>query len=230
MTAVAVPLLSLTGPGPVAGQRAESTVIESSSKREFPLALTAPSGAVHSLVGMGVRTRTFLNVKVYAAGYYVDSTGAVVALAEWAGREPKELEDDRNLFDRLLRMDLGMSLRLVMTRDVDGEAMASAFDDALGPRVAAAADRGMPGGAEALARFRGYFGLDKVTDGSILIFNCVDDVLYSTIKGEPAEPISSAALCWSLFDVYLGDKPISSGFKKNVGRGFAKLLAGDATD
>ncbi len=209
-----------------------AVAVESSSKREFPTVIEAgASGHKHVLVGMGVRTRTFLNVKVYAAGYYVDSTPAVAALAPWAETEPKRLENDETMFDRLLRMDFGMTLRLVMVRDVDGEAMASAFDDALAPRVALAeTEKGMPGGAEALARFRGYFGLDKVTDGSELVFSCVDGALHSKIKGETAPVIDSPALCWALFDVYLGNKPISKGIKKNVGRGVHHLLAGAGAD
>ena len=46
----------------------------------------------------------------------------------------------------------------------------------------------------------------------------------SAIRRELRYEITSRALCWALFDVYLGEKPISDGGKKNVMRGFAELL------
>ena len=221
-------LAGLAWAGTGMAQEQAGTVMEESSKRAYPVHLEAgPTGYMHTLVGMGVRTKTFLNVKVYAVGLYIDADAAATALADWAGKEPKELEKDKALFARLLEMDMGMTLRLVMTRDVDGETMASAFDDALAPRLEKAAEMGMPDSTDALATFRGYFGLDKVTDDSELIFSCVDGTLYTRIKGEQADPIESAALCWAMFDVYLGEKPISKGAKKNIGKGFARMLNGE---
>lgn len=215
---------------PAVAQDMADSVVNKSTKRAYPVYLTAgDTDQMHTLTGIGVRTKTMLNVKVYAVGLYIDADAAQVALAAWAGKEPKELEKDKALFSRMLQMDMGMSLRLVMTRNVDGETMADAFDKALAPRVeTAAVDMNMPGGSEALAQFRGYFGLDKVTDGSELLFSCVDGTLYSRIKGEVAEAIESPALCWALFDVYIGDKPISSGAKKNFGKGMAGVLSDGA--
>lgn len=217
---------TLLAPAAVAQDMADS-VMHNSTKRAYPVHLQAgATDQVHTLAGIGVRTKTFLNVKVYAVGLYIDADAARVGLADWAGMEPKKLEKNKDMFRRILEMDMGMTLRLVMTRDVDGETMAEAFDKALAPRVEkAAAEMDMPGGSEALAQFRGYFGLDKVTDDSELVFSCVDGTLYSTIKGEVAEAIESPALCWALFDVYIGEKPISSGAKKNIGKGMAAVLA-----
>lgn len=206
---------------------AQETVEERSSKVPFPVELTTPGAHLtHRLVGMGVRTRTILKVKVYAFGIYVDLATARSALSEYAGKTDKDLEKDKAFHARVLEMDIPMTLRLVMTRDVDGEAMADAFDGALSPRVErAAAEKDMPGGAEALETFRGYFGLDKVTKESELIFTCTPDGrLATSIRGELQQEIISRALCWALFDVYLGEKPISGGGKKNVMRGFAELL------
>jgi hypothetical protein len=43
-----------------------------------------------------------------------------------------------------------------------------------------------------------------------------DDALSVSIGGKPAGGIENAALCWALFDVYLGEKPITSDGKKTV--------------
>jgi hypothetical protein len=219
-------LLAFPGPALAGAQDMADSVIDNSTKRAYPVLLEAgTSGQTHTLTGIGVRTRTMLNIKVYAVGLYVDADAARAGLTDWAGKDAKELEKDKEMFRRLLQMDIGMTLRLVMTRDVDGDTMAEAFDKSLGPRVeTAAAEMNMPGGTEALAQFRGYFGLDKVTDGSELVFSCVDGTLFSTIKGEVAEAIESPALCWALFDIYIGEKPISSGAKKNFGKGMAAIL------
>ena len=214
---------------PAVAQDMTDSVVDNSTKRAYPVLIQAgETDQIHTLTGIGVRTRTMLNIKVYAVGLYIDPYAAREGMVDWAGKEPKELEKDKEMFRRMLQMDMGMTLRLVMTRDVGGDKMAEAFEKSLAPRVEkAAAEMDMPGGTEALAKFRSYFGVDKVTDGSVLIFSCVDGILFSTIQGEVAEAILSPALCWALFDVYIGEKPISSGAKKNFGKGMAGILAED---
>jgi hypothetical protein len=75
----------------------------------------------------------------------------------------------------------------------------------------------MPGGEEALNTFRGYFSLDRLTEGAELVFTCTPDGhLHSKVAGEQKAVISSRALCWALFDVYLGASPISANGKRSV--------------
>jgi len=203
------------------------TVNEPSSGVPFPLRIAAPGGGEQVLMGTGIRTKTFLKVKVYAFGLYVDSAGAAGALASYAGQDLKTLQKDKSFYDAILARQFPMSLRLVMTRDVDGETMAGAFEEALLPRVQeAAASMNMPGGEEALQSFRGYFSLSEMTKGAELVFTCTPDgTLSSNVKGEMKPAIQSPALCWALFDVYLGAKPISGDGKKSVVANFPALLA-----
>jgi hypothetical protein len=116
---------------------------------------------------------------------------------------------------------------MVMTRDVDGETMADAFDGSLRPRVQQAAEEmNMPGGEDALDRFRGYFSVEEMTKGAELVFSCTPDgTLSSLVKGEPAADIQSRALCWAMFDTFLGEKPISNGGKKTVIGNVPNILA-----
>ena len=66
-----------------------------------------------------------------------------------------------------------------------------------------------------------------MTNGAELLFSCTPGgTLSSLVKGESKPPIESRALCWALFDVYLGDKPISGDGKKSVIQHFPELLAG----
>jgi hypothetical protein len=191
-----------------------ASVTEPATGVAFPTRLDAPGGP-QLLTGTGVRTRTFLKVKVYAFGLYVDSGGAAGALGAWRGKSAADLARDETLYRELLQGRFPMTMRLVMTRDVGGEQMAEAFDGALAPRVAQAAQRGRAGGAEALARFRGFF-TDQLASGTELTFTWSGNALRVTIGGREAGQIENAALCWALFDVYLGPSPISADGKKSV--------------
>ena len=202
--------------------------LEPSSGVPFPVELTIPGGGeTHVLAGTGIRTKTFLKVKVYAFGLYVDEGPARAALAEFGNLTAQDLEQRQDFYDRILERDFGMTLRLVMTRDVGGDDMADAFDGALRPRVQdAAADMGMPGGEAALDTFREYFSVGEMTKEAALVFSCSPDgTLKTAIKGETAPDIESPALCWALFDVYLGEDPISDGGKETVIANFPNILA-----
>jgi hypothetical protein len=222
-----VPFLSFLIAGGIAFPLAAQTVNEPNSGVPFPVRIDVPGGQ-QLLMGTGIRTKTFLKVKVYAFGLYVDSAAAASALASFAGKDLKTLQKDQSFYDAILARQFPMSLRLVMTRDVDGETMASAFEEALLPRVQRAdTAMNMPGGEAALQNFRGYFSLSQMTKGAELLFTCAPDgTLSSNVKGEMKPDIQSPALCWALFDVYLGSKPISGDGKKSVIAGFPAILGG----
>ena len=201
------------------------TVNEPSSNVPFPVYMNAANGAHQILMGTGIRTRTLLKVKVYAFGLYVDSAAARSALGSFAGQAQRDLERSDAFYSAVLRMQFSMTLRLVMTRDVSGERMTEAFDGALRPRVVAAAGRNMPGGEAALEHFRAYFSLDELTNGAELAFTCTPDgMLTSRVAGQQRDPITNPALCWALFDVYLGQDPISGDGKKSIIANFPALL------
>lgn len=214
---------------PLSAQEGSETVNDPSSGVPYPTQLRVPDGTdTHVLTGTAVRTKTFLKVKVYAFGLYVDPVGARSALSAYAGQPADDLEDNKEFFARILERDFGMTLRLVMTRDVGGEDMADAFDGALRPRVLRAAEEmGMPGGETALDQFRDYFSLEEMTKEAEIVFSCSPaGRLTTSVKGETMPAIESDALCWALFDVYLGEKPISGGGKKKIIAGFEQVLAG----
>ncbi len=202
--------------------------IEPKSKVPFPVEISpAGGGGTQVLAGVGIRTKTFLQVKVYAFGIYVDEEPARQILSSFAEQTARDLERNDSFYRRILDLDFAMSLRLVMTRDVDGETMADAFDGALRPRVeSAAAEMNMPGGVEALDTFRGYFSVEEMTKEAELLFTCTPEGrLSSLVKGEPAPDIESPALCWALFDTFLGEDPISDGGKKTVIANVPNILA-----
>jgi hypothetical protein len=191
-------------------------ITEPNTQVKFPTELQAPSGP-QLLAGTGVRTRTMLKVKVYAFGLYVDGAGARTALAAWRGKSAADLGRDQALYNELLKGSFPTTLRLVMTRDVGADQMSEAFNEALGPRIAQAEQRGagMTGGAEALTRFRGFFN-SELTKGTELVFSRNGNTLKVSIGGKDAGEIDNGALAWALFDVYLGAQSISPDGKKTV--------------
>ena len=215
---------------PVAARsQAPDVVREPASDVAFPVRLSPPgSTGEHVLAGTAIRTKTIFRIKVYAFGLYVDADAARRTLGLYRGVPADQLARDGGIYGRLLDLRVPMTLRLVMTRDVGGKTVADSFDDALLPRVRrAAADRAMPGGEAALATFRGFFNLDEVARGTEIVFSCdTDGHLRTTVTGEPRPEVASMGLCWALFDVYLGNKPVSSDARKAIIARLPQILNG----
>ena len=81
-------------------------------------------------MGTAIRQRTLFRVQIYAFGLYVDPEGARASLSRFPGVSAPTLEDDESYYRHLLDLDFDMTLRLVMTRTVDGDDVAEAFDEA----------------------------------------------------------------------------------------------------
>ena len=227
-TALGLPAATLLDEGP-APNPAPTTVTEPRSKVAFPLEVTVPTAARdssesereepedvrHVLAGTGLRTKTIFDVKVYAFGLYVDRDLAREHLAEWGGREAAELEKDAKLYRELLAGDVGLTLRMVMTRTVDGGDIRENFDETVGSRVRAA-DAG-EAATEALDRFQGFFRVKELKKGTELVFSWLPGgVLRASIDGVSKPEVESEALCRAIFDCYLGEKPVSKKGKRTV--------------
>ena len=219
-------LLALAISAVAAAGQTTGTTIEPRTGISFPTLMVPPGAtAPLRLAGATVRDRTIFHVQIYAYGLYADEAGARAALASFAAVPPATLARDERFSRRLLEMDVAMALRIVMARDVSGDAIADAFDSALRPRVAEAAGRNVPGGAQALTQFRGYFDLRQVARGAEIVLSCDPAGRLATrVNGAVRPPIESRALCWALFDTYLGSKPISADGKSRLLAGFANLL------
>lgn len=214
---------------PLAAQlSAQPTIVDRESGLAFPVTLTPPGGSTpHQLTGTATRERTIFRIKVYAYGLYVDAGAARTVFAAFAGKPATAFEGDRTFFHSLLDMRIPMTLRLVMARDVTGEAIANAFDDALKPRVGRVIPSHRQEASAALERFRSYFNLNELARGTEIVFSCSSDGRLNTTVDTKARPeIRSPELCRALFDVYLGDTPISTSGRRSLVRRFPALLAG----
>jgi hypothetical protein len=182
-----------------------------------------------ALTGTGIREKTIFAVNVYSFGLYVEPTKARELLAKWKGKKLKELHKDAALYTALLDDALLKELRIKFCRDVAADDVRSAFEDSLEPRILEYKE-GEKGTKEeklaVLTEFRKLFTLDKVKDGNVLRFAWhPGGKLHTSINGEVQAVIESKALCWALFDVYLGQRPISDTGKRRLVDRIPDLLA-----
>ena len=229
MLAARLALLAVVCGSLAAALPPQATVKDPQSGVTFPVSIASPGGgAPHSLTGTATRTKTIFNIKVYAYGLYVEGAAARAVLGPFTGRSAATLARDTAFFQQLLSLQVPMTLRLVMVRDVSGAVLGEAFDDALKPRVAkaAAGAKGLDG-PTALAAFRAYFNLREVARGMEIVFSCAPSgELRTTVDGQARPPMQSQVLCRALFDVYLGDRPVSLDGRRSLISGVPALLAG----
>jgi len=230
-TSIAAPFLLLA---PLL-QTPPAEVKEPESGHLYPVTQPVLGGATElALTGTGIREKTVFAVNVYSFGLYIDPTQAKELLAKWQGKAAKELHKDAALYTALLDDSLTKELRLKFCRDVDADDVRSAFEDSLQPRILTYLKDSKGTQEEklaVLAEFRKLFTLDKVKDGTVLRFAWhPGGKLHTSIDGTVQPVIESKALCWALFDVYLGAKPISDSGKKRLVDRIPALIAAAPKD
>ena len=223
LASVGAPSFSPQGDAPV-------IVKEAKSKVPFQSYASFATGAkdekteampVLSLAGTGIRTKTIFKVKVYAMGLYMDAAPTKTALSKWEGKDLKSLSKDEGFYGAMMSAPVAKSMRLVMTRDVDGEDMAEAFSDSLGPRVKAAC-KGLEAADAERARasvkaFEAYFSVDELKEDVEILFTWLPSgQLVTSVGGAVQGVLDAPVLCAALFDIYFGKDPISDSSKTSL--------------
>lgn len=191
---------------------------ERKTKVSFPAWGPNYAGERMDLLGTAVRTKTILSVKVYAYGLFVDPYGAQEALADFGDKTAKQLYKDPAFYDVLLEDNFTKCVRMVFVRNVSGSDVQEAFDKDLGPRIKKAkTERDMPDATEQLEQFKTYFSAKKLKkDSEILFYWEPGGTLVTFVNGERKGDLESPALCWAIFDIFLGEKPIMKKGKETV--------------
>ncbi|MCO5596425.1 hypothetical protein L7F22_050488 [Adiantum nelumboides] len=197
--------------------------VEPITNAKFPTSLVAPGGSsTLSLVGTGYREKNiaFIKVKVYAIGVYVDA-GVTTSLAMWKGRSEEQLCKDPSFFKAVIEATMEKAIKIVLVRDVDGATFWAALDEAVAPRLKAS-NAGVAG-QEALDAFGEVFKGRSLKQGTSIYLTWVQPFkLQVAVSGDSMVPesveasIVSADLVSSLFDVYLGENPVSPSTKASV--------------
>jgi Chalcone isomerase-like len=151
------------------------------------------------LLGTGLRTRTFLKVKVYAIGLYVADSALSGPLAAFKGQTTSPA-----FYKALIETDFPKVVRLKFVRDLGADQIQDSMREALSKADKARVDQ-----------FVSYFPAIKTGDECVLRW-APGGPLETIMAGVPKPPIADKAFASALFGVWLGDKPIQDDIKKGL--------------
>ncbi len=148
-----------------------------------------------SLLGVGLRTKTILKVKVYAIALYV-------ADAALAG--PLKGKTAPALAHELVWGDFPKEVHLHLVRDVSASQMQEAIRDALEKADKARTDQ-----------FVSYFSDIKTGEEYVLRW-ATGGTLETIAKGAPKPPIADKNFAAAVFGIWLGDEPVQDDIKRDL--------------
>lgn len=148
-----------------------------------------------SLLGVGLRTKTFLKVKVYAIGLYVADSALAGALKDKRGPA---------LYRELVWGDFPKEVHLRLVRDVSASQMQEAIRDALEKADKAKTDQ-----------FVSYFTDIKTGEEYVLRW-ASGGTLETIAKGVAKPPIADKNFAAAVFGIWLGDEPVQEDIKREL--------------
>jgi hypothetical protein len=176
-----------------ASPAASPVVVEPKTGLSFP----TTSGGL-SLLGVGVRTRSILKLKVYALGLYVADTALAGPLA--SHRRGTQAPP---FFRELVRGDFEKKLVLTLARDLSADQIRGTFRQHL-PQ------------ADPVLReqFASYFGASRA--GQACVMHWVGGRLETTVCGVRQAPIESKAFADEVFAIWLGERASGDPLRRQL--------------
>ncbi|XP_017227232.1 fatty-acid-binding protein 2 [Daucus carota subsp. sativus] len=210
-------------------------IVEPSTGIEFPAILddysaheTNYTGLSEVLVGTGSKTMKIIKIKslkVYAFGFYVHPCDVCEKLgSSYSSIAACELDKRHSLYQDLLREDIGMTVRLVVSvNGIKISTVKNAFEKSLRARLMKTNPNN---DLDCLKKFGSLFSQDyPICAGTtIYIRRTVDGHLITEIGGHQIGAVHSRDLCRAFFDMYIGDLPICAETKDEIGRNVATIL------
>lgn len=156
-----------------------------------------------SLLGVGLRTKTMLKVKVYAIGLYVADSELSGPLKGKAGTP--------ELYRELVNGDFQKKVVMKFVRDVSTNQIRDAFHESLG------------NAGPKTQEWINYFG--DIRSGQEIVISWVPGTgLETKVVGTDKPPINDKAFASSVFGIWLGEKPVQDDIKKDLVARSAELL------
>jgi hypothetical protein len=185
----------------LAAGAAAQDVVEPRSGVAFPAKL-----GDMSLLGVGLRTRTMLKVKVYAVGLYVADSALAGPLAAHKGKlgTPAFYRD-------LVSGDFPKQITMNFTRDLSASQVQDAFRETLAGAEASK--------VELFVRF-----FPDVKSGQQATIRWAGGSLETSVAGLGKSPIQDAAFAQRVFGIWIGDKPIQDDIKRDLASRAASLI------
>ncbi|KAJ3020774.1 hypothetical protein HKX48_000225 [Thoreauomyces humboldtii] len=211
--------------------------IEPVTKRPVPLLLENPLNQKPSrLVGLGVRAVTFLNVSVYAVGFYLDETALsrIASSPRWKDYSSANLDA---FVEDLVRGTGSVSVRVEPVRNTDGPHLRNGFlrilqkqigiEEAKGSLTDDSSEKKAILGA--MDEFRAAFPTGKVAKGEVLVLTKTEaGTLRLEYNGTELVEIHNRWLAERMLEGYLcGQKPISPKLRESVAVGLTEVLRGN---
>lgn len=160
-----------------------------------------------SLLGVGLRTKTFLKVKVYAVGLYVADSALSGPLAAHKGKTTTPA-----FYKDLVSGDFEKQIVMKFTRDLSADQIQEAFRETL-----AGADPAK------MSQFLAGFGAVKVGQDAVITWK-PGGVLETKATGTVGAPIADKNFAAAVFGIWLGDKAIQDDIKKGLASRAVELL------
>jgi hypothetical protein len=181
---------------------AQESVTEPKSGVAFP----AKVGDM-SLLGLGLRVKTMLKVKVYAIGLYVADSALAGPLAAYKGKTSSP-----EFYRELRGGDFEKQVTMAFTRDLSASQIQGAFRETL-----EAQDQAKVG------LFVGFFGDLKSGQQATLQW-LPGGTLEVQVAGLKKPPIADKAFATAVYSIWLGDKPIQDDIKQGLVSRAATLI------
>jgi len=160
-----------------------------------------------SLLGVGLRTKTFLKFKVYALGLYVADSALSGPLAVHRGKV-----DTPAFYQDVIAGDFEKQFVLKLVRDLSAEQIQGTFRSHM-----SSADKRL------LDQFVSYFGATKAGQECVLRW-VPEGRLETTVGGVVKPPIADKAFADGVFAIWLRDRPAPDPIRRQVVSRAGELL------
>lgn len=212
----------------------QNAIVDPDSKAVFPQYITAEDGTPARLLGLGVRTLTFLKVQVYSAGLYLkasdldDHNSRFRALTEVQKFQRTDQLSADTAFRALVQNPIEMILRIQPVRNTNGPHLRDGFTKTLtqAAKNQKLSETENEEAMEGILEFKNVFPKGKINANQALTFHkSADGSMKISLDGEELGTIRNRWLIETFFFGYLrGDNPISGKVRDSVAEGIQNLL------
>ncbi|MFT7517536.1 MAG: hypothetical protein ACI84O_001331 [Myxococcota bacterium] len=213
----------------VAPQKEIPTVLEAETDIPFPIYIDLGKKERMHLVGTGVREKYWIDV--YGFGVYVEKAAATpVMKAAFAAAKKLDDDDDAEALidEAMLSVSFNKMMRWVMARDVEGEDIADAFDDSLGPEIEklyAKDEKKRLKAMKEMAKLRGWFEKTNLLEEDELLFIWRGSKLDSVVNGKSLGIVDNYGVCYAMFKLFLGDDAVDDDAKEAAVEAFMLMVS-----
>ncbi|CAB4401556.1 chalcone isomerase [Rhizophagus irregularis] len=205
------------------------TTEEPESGVHIPTYITLHDGTKARLIGLGIRTVSFLKIKVYVIGMYI-SEDDIDVLKNWKGYDKEKFmsENDESMTLSILDLPIVMAIRIEPVRNTNGHHLRDGFTRAITHRMQDGymSEEDAENVLKAIKELKAKFPKSVVKAGTALILKKEKNgTLIIEYEGKNMGIVNNIWLTKNIFMSYLAAKnPISEKAKRNIADGFDELL------